>query len=366
MDRKELEKKSGDELLILLKTRKNDSSRHKVMQMGLKVTLSSACGILGNEYSRYYDIRIAEAITMSGQLSIQWIRRKLNDFLNKKLGTGDVDFMVAGDTDSLYLTLSRVVEKYCVGKSTDEIIDYLDKISDRIIQPVIGVAYEQLKNYTNAFQQKMKMSREIIADVGVWRAKKNYALNVYDLEGVRYDEPKLKIMGMESARSSTPEVCRVALNEAIRRIMQVGELSVQTYIAEFKREFMNKTIEDISFPRGVNDIAKWVQPIGFKSGTPIHVKGSISYNRLLASSGVQKQYRKINSGDKIKFIYLKKANPTNNNTIAYPDVLPPEFALEEYVDYNLQFQKTFLGPIKSVLDVVGWTVKKQNTLDDFF
>lgn len=367
MIKEELEKLSTEELKELLKKRKNDSAKFKVMQLGLKVTLNSAYGMIGNEFSRYYDVRIAEGITVSGQLSIQWIQRKLNEFLNKHIGVTGYDFSVAGDTDSIYLSLNPLVEKYCEGKSKEEIVKFLDKVCDKIIQPFIDASYEELKEYMNAFQQKMKMSREVIADVGIWRAKKNYALNVYNSEGVQYDEPKLKIMGMESVRSSTPEVCRNAFKKGIGIIVREGEEAIQKYIKEFRKDFMKQKVEDISFPRGVNDIVKWKMPgEGFKSGTPIHVKAALTYNRLLSESSVKKHYRLIRNGDKIKFIYLKKANPTKNNTIGFPDILPPEFDLLNYIDYNTQFEKTFLGPITSVLDVIGWSVKKKRNLEDAY
>jgi len=366
MIKEEIEQLSTEELQALLKKRKNDSAKFKVMQLGLKVTLNSAYGMIGNEYSRYYDVRIAEGITVSGQLSIQWIQRKLNEFLNKHLGVVDHDFSIAGDTDSIYLSLNPLVEKYCQGKTDAEKVKFLDRTCEKIIQPYVDKSYEELKEYMNAFQQKMKMSREVIADVGVWRAKKNYALNVHNSEGVQYDEPKLKIMGMESVRSSTPEVCRKAFKKGIEIILTKGEDAIQKYIKDFKKDFLSHSVEDISFPRGVNDITKWLQTEGFKLGTPIHVKAAISYNRLLNVSEYKNRYRSIRNGDKIKFIYLKKANPTKNNAIAYPDILPPEFELEDYIDYNLQFEKTFLGPIKSVLDVIGWTDKKVISLEEMF
>lgn len=358
----ELEQLSDDELIALMKKRKNDAAKADVMQLGLKVTLNSAYGMIGNEYSRYFDTRIAEGITVSGQLSIRWIERKLDEYLNVICGTEGHSFAVAGDTDSIYISLSPLVDKFFPDAPKDKIVNALDKICQQKIQPVIDAAYQELADYMNAFEQKMFMAREVIADRGLWRAKKNYALNVWNSEGVAYDEPKLKIMGIESTRSSTPEVCRDAIKESIRLIMTEDEVTVQDFIKAFKTKFYNMPIEDISKNTGVKDIEKWFQKEGFRSGTPYHVKGALTYNRMLEGKDLGGDYRSIHSGDKVKLIYLTKANPTHNNTIAYPDVLPPEFGLHKYIDKKTQYQKNYLGPVESLLTLIGWTAEKKNTL----
>lgn len=362
MNKDQLEKMSDDELIKLMKERQNDAAKYDVMQLGLKVTLNSAYGMIGNEFSRYFDTRIAEGITVSGQLSIRWIERKLDEYLNKVCGTTGHSFAVAGDTDSIYISLAPLVEKFFPDAPKEKIVKALDKLCEDKIQPVIDKSYTELADYMNAYQQKMFMAREVIADRGIWRAKKNYALNVWNSEGVAYDEPKLKIMGIESTRSSTPEVCRNAIKDTIALMMTATEADVQAYIKQFKDTFYKLPIEDISRNTGVSDIDKWVQPQGFKSGTPYHVKGAIVYNRLLKEKGLNADYRTIRNGDKVKLVYLKKANPTHNNTIAYPDILPPELNLEKYVDKKVQYSKNYLDPVVSLLTLVGWSAEKKKTL----
>ncbi len=362
MNKEELEQLSDDELLSLLDKLKNDAAKADVMQLGLKVTLNSAYGMIGNEYSRYFDTRIAEGITVSGQLSIRWIERKLDEYLNKICGTEGKSFAVAGDTDSIYISLAPLVDKFFPDADKDKVVAALDKICEDKIQPIIDSAYQELADYMNAFEQKMFMAREVIADRGLWRAKKNYALNVWNSEGVAYDEPKLKIMGIESTRSSTPEVCRNGIKDTLKLIMTAGEQDVQDYIKQFKENFFGLPIEDISRNSGVKDIDKWNQPEGFKSGTPYHVKGAMTYNRLLKERGLTGKYRTIHNGDKVKLVYLKKANPVQNNTIAYPDVLPEEFGLHKYVDKNVQYRKNYLDPVESLIGLIGWTSEKRNTL----
>jgi len=362
MDIDHLESLSDDELVALLNQRETDAKKLDVMQLGYKVTLNSAYGMIGSEYSRYFDTRIAEAITLSGQLSIRWIERKLDEYLNVVCGTEGESFAVAGDTDSIYISLSPLVDKFFPGAEKAKIVGAIDKLCEQKIQPVIDKAYNELADYMNAYQQKMFMAREVIADRGIWRAKKNYVLNVWNSEGVAYDEPKLKILGIESVRSSTPAICRDSIKETLRILMTEDETAVQEFIKKFKGEFMAASVFDISRNSGVSDIVKWDQPEGFMLRTPYHVKASMVYNRLIEEHDLGGKYRKIRNGDKVKLIQIKPANPTFNSMIAFHDELPPEFDMDRFVDKKTHYQKTFLDPVESLLDIVGWHSTKTNTL----
>jgi DNA polymerase elongation subunit (family B) len=267
--------------------------------------------------------------------------------------------------NSLYFTLKPFVDKLTKGKEypSEKLVDIVDEFFEKMIQPQIDKGYNELREYMNAYEQQMFMAREVIADKGFWRAKKNYALNVYDSEGVRYTKPKLKIMGLESVKSSTPEICRDAFQESVRLILQDDELALQKFIGEFNKSFMTRPFEEIAFPRGVSDIEKWKDATRhYKSGTPFHVKGALAYNELVNKHGLKSKYREIKNGDKIKLVYLKNANPTIANVMAFPDVLPPEFKLDKYVDRVLQYKKSFLHPIETVLNIIGWSAEKRNTL----
>lgn len=360
--KEELEQLSDDELVALLEECETEVSKCNVMQLGLKVTLNSAYGMIGNEYSRYFDTRIAEGITVSGQLSIRWIERKLDEYLNKICGTVDESFAVAGDTDSIYISLSPLVDKYMPGVDKEVVINKLDKICSEKLEPYIDGAYQELADYMNAFDQKMSMKREVIADRGLWRAKKNYALNVWDSEGVRYDEPQIKVMGIESTRSSTPEICRDAIKQTLKLIMTTDETTVQGYIKDFRDKFYSSSVEDISRNSGVKDLEKWASKTGFISGTPWHVKAAMVYNRMITELDITSQYQTIRSGDKIKLVYLKKANPTHNSVIGYPETLPAEFDLDKFIDRNVQYKKNYLDPIMSLLTIIGWNSDAKNTL----
>ena len=277
-------------------------------------------------------------------------------------------YVIASDTDSIYVALGDFVEKVFKEVPEDsKVVDFLDTVAKDKIEPYIDKCYQELADYMNAYDQKMFMKREVIASKGIWTAKKRYILNVHDNEGVRYASPELKIMGIEAVRSSTPQACREKIKESLKIIMNSSNEDLMKFIIDFEKEFKTYPVPDISFPRGVNGIEKYKDSKDvFKKGTPIHVKGVLFYNLLIDQYKLGNTYQKIKNGDKIKFAYLKTPNPIQNNAIALMSSLPKEFNLENYIDYNMQFEKSFLEPIKTITDSIDWQLKKQYTLDDFF
>ena len=350
------------------KTLLKEISRCHNIQWSKKIALNSAYGAIGNQYFRYYDVRQATAITSSGQFVIRFIEKNVNEYLNKILKTHDkVDYIVASDTDSIYLTLDKLVEATCKDKSKADTLKFLNKVVSSRIEPFIDKCFDELAEYTNAIKQKMVMKREVIADKGIWTAKKRYMLNVLDEEGITFEEPKLKIMGIEAVKSSTPEVCRGKIKEAIKLIMTKGEDELQAFVAEFKKEFYQMTAEQISFPRSCNNLKKYKHSSNiFIKGTPIHVKGALIYNENLKRFKLHRKYPIIQEGDKLKFLKLKEANPFKFDVISYVTKLPSEFKLQEYIDYDIMFQKTFLDPMSFILNSIGWSYEKTASLEDFF
>ena len=344
----------------------NKLAQYHNMQINLKIALNSAYGALGNQWFRYYDVRNAEAVSVAGQLSIRWAERAVNQYLNKVLETEDKDYVLASDTDSLYVTMEAMVEK--VGLTdTDKVIKFLDTVCDGKIQKVIDDCYGELAEYINAFQQKMVMKREVLADVGIWTGKKHYILNVHNSEGVQYEEPKLKIMGIEAVKSSTPEHCRNALKKAFKIVVNGTEDDVIDYIQEFKGQFKSLSAEEVSFPRSVKGLSKYQDSVTvYRKSTPLHVKGSLIYNMMLKKNKLTKKYPIIQEGEKIKYTYLKEPNPSGDSAIAMLTTLPKEFNLEEYIDYDRQFEKSFLDPMKGILEKIGWEYEKKSTIMDFF
>ncbi|MBT6936559.1 MAG: DNA polymerase [Candidatus Marinimicrobia bacterium] len=343
----------------------NKLSQYYNYQQNLKIALNSAYGAMGNQWFRYYDERNAEAVSVAGQLSVQWAENAVNNYLNTTLGTVNKDYIVAMDTDSLYVCLGDLVSK--IGITDDKkIVDFLDKACGRI-EGVIEESYKELAEYVNAYQQKMVMKREVIADTGIWTAKKHYILNVHDSEGVRYEEPKLKIVGIEAIKSSTPQACRESLKAIFNIIISGTEDEVISYIEKFKEKFFSLDMEKIAFPRSVNGLKKYKDPASiYTKGTPIHVKGSLIYNYMLRSKKLTKKYPIIQEGEKVKFVYLKDPNPAGDKVISILNNLPKEFELEKYIDYDTQFNKAFVEPLKGVLDVIGWDTERRSSLDNFF
>jgi len=348
----------------------NQISKYKNLQLAKKVQLNSAYGALGNQYFRFFDIRQAEAITLSGQLAIRWIEMKLNSYLNKLLKTKDIDYVIASDTDSVYVNLGPLVHMVYGSKSetkVETIVDFVNKACIEKFEPFIDKSYQELADYMNAFDQKMQMKREVIANKGIWTAKKRYILNVYDSEGVRFAEPKLKMMGIEAVKSSTPMSCREKIKESLKIVMNGNEQEFQSFVELFKQEFKTLPFEDIAFPRGVSDLSKYVSSSElYSKGTPMHVRGAIMFNAFLKKYKLTKKYQLIQDGDKTKFCYMKVPNPVQENVFSILTVLPKEFGVEKYIDYDTQFDKAYLEPLKTIVNTIGWKTERVSSLESFF
>jgi len=356
--KQEYEKTKNPKLLKMI-------SKFDNIQMARKISLNSAYGAIGNNWFRYYNLPMAEAITTSGQLSIRWIEHKLNEYLNSLNQTKDIDYVVASDTDSVYIRFDELVEKF----KPKNPVDFLDTIAKDKVEPFINQSYQELADYTHAYDQKMQMKREVIADKGIWTAKKRYILNAWDVEGVRYKEPELKIMGIEAVKSSTPAACREKIKEALKILMSGSETDMNKFIQDFRKEFMTLPPELVAYPRSVNGLRKWTDHSSlFKKGAPIHVKGGILYNHLVKKENLNGRYPFIQEGDKIKFLYMKLPNIYQSSSIAFITKLPKELNFK--VDYELQFEKSFVEPLNYIIEKMNWKVDRsygtQGTLEDFF
>ena len=353
------------------KTKKleKEISRCNNIQMARKIQLNSAYGAIGNQYFRYYKLANAEAITLSGQVSIRWIENKMNQKINEILKTEDVDYVIASDTDSIYLNLGPLVDAVYEGreKTNQSVVGFLNKVCEEKFEPFIESSYEALASYVNAYDQKMFMKRENIAERGIWTAKKRYILNVWDSEGVRYDEPKLKMMGIEAVKSSTPAPCRTMIKDGLKIMMNGTEEEVIDYIDNCRTKFKSLPPEEIAFPRTVSNVKKYHSHTDiYSKGTPIHARGALLFNYYVKKNKLDRKYSLIGNGEKIKFIYLKKPNIIQENVISFIQDFPRELNLDKYIDYELQFEKSFVEPLKAILDAIGWNVEKTVNLELFF
>ena len=340
-------------------------ARYNNLQLAKKVSLNSAYGALGSQYFRFYDLRMALGVTTAGQFSIRWIESKINGYMNSLLKTNK-DYVIASDTDSIYLRLGELVDKFIKDTSDkNKVISFMDKICEEKIQPFIDKSYKELADYVHAYDQKMQMKREALADKGIWTAKKRYIMHVYNNEGVQYTEPDMKVMGLEMIKSSTPAPVREKMKQALQIMMKGSESDMHTFIDTFRTEFKKLNVEDISFPRGINGLKEYANKTTiYSKGTPIHVRGALLYNKYLEEKGLSKKYPLIQEGEKIKFTYLKTPNIFKENVVSFPGRLPVEFGLQDCIDYNTQFDKTFLEPIKVILDCMDWTTERTNSLFD--
>ena len=339
------------------------------IQMARKIQLNSAYGAIGNQYFRYYNLANAEAITLSGQVSIRWIENSMNEYLNKLLQTENEDYVIASDTDSIYIHLGPIVDKFLSHKSGDKtaLVGLLDKICQEKLEPFIERSYQELATYVQAYDQKMIMKRETIANKGIWTAKKRYILNAWDIEGVRFTEPKLKIMGIEAVKSSTPAACRTAIKDALKVIMNQEESDLQDFVADFRKKFESLPPEDVAFPRGCNGVSKFSNPVSvYSKGTPIHVRGALLYNFHVKKNKLTHKYPLIQEGEKVKFLYLRTPNRINENVVSFFQTLPKEFGLDKSIDYDLQFKKSFLDPLQVILDTIDWQAERVASLMEFF
>ena len=351
------------------KTLEKEIARCNNIQMAKKISLNSAYGAIGNQYFRYFKLANAEAITLSGQVSIRWIENRMNRKLNKILNTEDVDYVIASDTDSIYLNLGPFIDAVYQGreKTTEGIVSFLNKVCEVEFEKYIESSYQALANYVNAYDQKMFMKRENIADRGIWTAKKRYILNVWDSEGVRYADAKLKIMGIEAVKSSTPAPCRTMIKEGLKVMMSGTEDEMIDYIDSCRTKFKSLSPEEISFPRTASNVVKYKGTNNiYEKGTPMHVRGALLYNFYVKEKKLDKKYAYIQNGEKIKFCYLKNPNPIRENVMSFIQDFPKELNLEKFIDYDTQFDKAFLDPMKAVLNAIGWSDERKITLDSFF
>jgi len=338
-------------------------------QMSIKIAMNSLYGATANIYFLYYINEMAEAITTSGQLSIRYAQKSVNDYLNKILNTKDKDYIVYIDTDSIYVNFGPFIKEVfgTVDIDRKQGEEFLDKVCSTKIEQIIEQGYEKLANDMGAYRNAMVMKREKITDRSIFIAKKRYILNALNSEGVHYEEPKVSVTGLESVRSSTPEICREKMKQIFKVILSGDETETQQFIAKFRDEFRSLPPEDIAKTSGTDNINKYMsKETLYRKGCPMHVRGCILYNHFLTQKKLDKKYEKVQSGDKIKFIYLKVPNPIRENMISFPGVLPKELGLDKYIDYDTQFDKVFLGPVENIIEPLGWKSEKVNTIEDFF
>lgn len=373
---KELMKATGktDDLVARYTQLTKEVSKFNNFQMAKKILMNSLYGAMGNQGFRFFDPRIAEGITKTGQYFIRAVGETVTAFISRMSGKQG-DWAFYGDTDSSYFTLAPILEKFVIPKAlnedgsinTSKVVDSMDKIVNEKITPVINAACDDIAKYTNSLDQLMNFKREALADRGVWIAKKRYAINVIDNEGIRYSEPKIKIMGLEIVRSSTPAPVRQMLKDAVKIVLTGNEKELQRYCEVQEAAFMKLQPEDIAYPRGVQRLEHYSNPSTiYQKGCPIHVRAALMFNHLIQSHGLENEYPLIQDGDKIKFIMLKTPNTVRENCIGFIDRFPRELNIQRYVDYDEMWQKAFLNPLDNIIKTINWNYREVASLDSLF
>ncbi len=348
-----------------------DWARYYNLQWAKKIQLNACYGALANQYFRWFNFDFAEAITTCGQLAIRWAEVWLNPFLNKWAGTKDVDYVITMDTDSLYVKMGWITKLLPENATRDDICDVINEFCQDKVVPYLQKAYDKLAQVMNATSNKMRMKREKISEKALFLGvKKRYVLYVADADGIRYEKSQIDMTGIEAIRSSTPQVCRDYIKEIIELIMTGTEAQVIARIKEMRAEFRDMTFQEVAFPRSVklcyyHGENKIPYTLDHKQ-LPIQVRASLRHNQLIQVKGLEDRYNLIHDNDKIKFAYLKLPNPAGDYVIAAPGMLPKQLGLDDYIDKDKQFEKSFIEPIKSLLDVVGWKAEKRATLKGFF
>lgn len=340
-----------------------------VAQNAFKTSANSLYGIMALPYFRYYDSRIAEAITTNGQVFILKSRDYLNSMLSKIVGV-DQNYAIYSDTDSTYIDFQGFVNSKLKNKTDSEIVDYIENVVVNVIQPTLNKKLHELVNSMGCEKSYLDKKLECIGPSIIMVAKKRYVFDILYSEGVRYQQPTMKIMGIEVVRSSTPAVVKDQLKECLAVCMRSDEQTLQKLVKSIKSNFMKLSLKEISFPRGVNGLSKYssknsIYEKGNGISTPIAVRGALLYNYHLERLGLSKTYPLIGEGDKVKFTYLKMPNPIHEDVIAFPDKLPEQFGLIKYIDYKTQYEKTFLEPLKHITSAIGWDTEEHVKLDLF-
>ncbi|UTS51975.1 DNA polymerase [Synechococcus phage BUCT-ZZ01] len=345
---------------------KKEADRQGVVQLALKVLLNSLYGAMANKWFTFYDPRIAEGITLTGQFIIKIVRERANTNIEKITGVKK-DYGFYCDTDSVYLTLDAIVQKYCKDQPIAKTVTFLDQVCEKKISKFFDEGTDIVHSVTNAFENTISFKREAIADKGFWVAKKKYALRVWNNEGVQYDEPDIKVMGIEVVRSSTPAVIRDWLKESIVYILDGKINELRQYIDQRHQEFTKLDYDKVAFPRGANNLEEYSSSATiYAKGCPMQVRGSLLYNHYLTTMELDKIYKPIQEGDKIKYLHLKLPNRVKENVIAYLDELPEEFGINDRIDYETQWEKGFIAPLNNIMEAVKWELEEKSTLDDFF
>ncbi len=333
----------------------------KVSEQGIKIMMNAEYGALANEFFRYCKYQLCSSITMNGQLVLKILLKRIAEKYPNIA-------VLAGDTDSIMLSLENLVKENCVGFTDDEIITWIDNFCESEIQQLINETYENLSVFVNANQNYMKMTREKIISDAIWTGKKHYAYRMVMEDDVRLTTAKFGFKGLDCVKSSTPRFIRNEQKEAIK-IMLTDIDSVVNKIAKSKEAIKNLSPEDIAFPKGCNGLRKYSTGKGrWKKGAQAHVKAALTYNHYIRKNKLKNEYPLIKEGEKIRFVWLKTPNIFNSETFGFVNRLPKDDMIIDFIDYERMYQKSYEKPMYDILEKIGFKkhLQKSVSLEDLF
>ena len=346
---------------------KKEATLYDVYQMAKKILANSLYGAMAQRYFMFYDTRLAEAVTSTGQFITQRVRNEMNSYLNKICKTDSYDYVYYCDTDSIFISLEPLVKAKFAGKTTKEIIDLMDKTAEGILRKQLDHICGTIEQNLNAFESRISFKREAIASRAIFTSKKKYAMLVYNNEGVAYDPPTMKITGIEVVRTSTPMKVREFLKDAVLIALSKEEEDIHSYVENVEKQFMELDYKEIAYPTGVNNLGKYTSKSSiYSKGTPIHVRGALLFNHYIRKYKLDKEYEVIKEGNKVKYVYLKTPNKLLEDVVSFQSDIPEEFGVIDKVDYDKMFAKQFIGPLDRLIQPLGWTTKPVSSLEDLF
>ena len=360
----ELKSLSKDDLKQLLDTCESNFETCNVNQLSLKILINSLYGACGKEQFVFFNERIAQAITGNGRYFIKKLANNINAEFNKS-HTGN--FIIYGDTDSVYFSIKPFVEDYKAEHpqaDINELVDFALEFNNTNVNKIIDDTINEFATELNAYDAStIGAKAEICADTGIFIAKKRYVLRVREDEGTRFalDHPKIKTVGIEIARSSTPSWIRSKLKEAIPILLDKSFADVRTWFLKTKEEYMSQPVETLAISGAVTSLDYNIKD----SSIPIGSRSVLVYNKFVEDNNLTNKYPLIPPGEKSKRLYLKTPNKFNSDTIAFTN---PSFIKEfkDYIDYDKNFEKTFISPLSIMTTPLKYDITlKTDTLEDW-
>ena len=319
-------------------------------------------GYFGNKHAPIGDSDIARSITLTGQAVIKQSNTILREYIKRESNTDNIDPIIYNDTDSSYISIKPIVDAKQIefvddqNKITEDVYIHAQKIEDYLNKEITKWSRLSL----NSLDSRFVFKRECICDVGVFLQKKRYVLHVLDDEGIPVN--KYKYTGVEVVRSTIPNAIKPYVKEIIETMLHTQDLSkTDKVFLEAYDTFKRLPVEDIAFVMGVKDYTKYAAKCdGYNTvkSMPIHTKAAYFYNLMVDKFEVDADFEKIDTGDKVRYFYVKQPNRYGLSIMGYKYYLPEQLKETFLPDTELMFEKVIFSIIERFYESVGWKIKQ--------